>query len=603
MADLLDELEARKPKPDDVARLDTPPTEGFDLLSELEGKAEITPPAPIPQEALPVEPEPAAVQPTTAGIVPPTPEDVLLQAQPEVFSEAAILEPAATVATGAIAQPVAGLIGLGTLAFGGDLKEATENIRSTQEALTFRPKTEAGKKGLQVLADAVEAGVDLANIPASGIAGLTELVSGEGLEKAAETIESVKTKGLGVTLRDRVLEETGDPIAAGLAQSIPEATLEVIGLKGLSASKLAKTKVSGNVAKAITQSAPDLQTIKNRSGALRKELDASKIKVKPKVYDKFVDNLQKKLKKEGIDPDLTPESNAVLNRLINDKGTAKSPSDLDTLRKVASIAAKSIKPSDARIGTIIIKELDDALDRLTTKIGGKFRETRALEQRAFKSQTITDMIEDASHTASGLENGLRIEARKILKSPKKRRGFTKDELDALRQIEQGTTAANAAKFLGKFGISEGQATSMLGASIGIGGGGAIGASFGPGGAAIGALTIPALGQIAKRTAQRITLNNAKFTDDLVRSGKNAKEVTLAYIKNTPIKDRNVSDLTDLLLETNIDASDIAKLAKSKSKVGKLVADSIYFADEIKRRAKQAVSVGLVTQPDITQENQ
>jgi len=56
---------------------------------------------------------------------------------------------------------------------------------------------------------------------------------------------------------------------------------------------------------------------------------------------------------------------------------------------------------------------------------------------------------------------------------------------------------------------------MLGASIGIGGGGAIGSAFGPGGAAVGALTVPALGQIAKKTAQRITLNNTKYADDLV----------------------------------------------------------------------------------------
>jgi hypothetical protein len=243
------------------------------------------------------------------------------------------------------------------------------------------------------------------------------------------------------------------------------------------------------------------------------------------------------------------------------------------------------------------------LDTLSSQIGGKFKEARALSQRAFKSQAITDMIENASHTASGMENGLRIEARKILKNKKKRRGFTNDELSALRTIEQGTTSANTAKFLGKFGISEGQATSMLGASIGIGGGGAIGSFFGPGGAAIGALGVPALGQMAKKTAQRITLNNTKFADDLVRSGKNAKEITKSYIKNTPISKRNVSDLTDLLLDANLNPSAIKGMPSSKSAAGKMIDDSIHFANEIKRRAKQAGSVAVIAAPGIIkQEN-
>ena len=269
--------------------------------------------------------------------------------------------------------------------------------------------------------------------------------------------------------------------------------------------------------------------------------------------------------------------------------------------KNAKGAANDVDKTDARLGSIIINELDSGIDKLASQIGGKFREARGLAQRAFKSEDIADMIENASHTASGLENGLRIEARKILKNKKRRRGFTKDELSALSQIEQGTTTANMAKFLGKFGISEGQATSMLGASIGIGGGGAIGATFGPVGAAIGALTVPAIGQIAKNTAQRITLNNTKFADDLVRAGKNSKDITRAYLKHTPIADRKVSDLTDLLLDVDLTPADIRALPSSKTVAGKLSSDAVFFANEIKRRAKQAGSAALIAQPELQEQ--
>ena len=211
------------------------------------------------------------------------------------------------------------------------------------------------------------------------------------------------------------------------------------------------------------------------------------------------------------------------------------------------------------------------------------------------------MIENASHTASGMENGLRIEARKLLKNKKKRRGFTADETKALKQIEQGSTASNAAKFLGKFGISEGQATSMLGVSVGAGGGGAIGSMFGPLGAAAGAVTVPLLGQIAKKTAQRLTLDSTKYADDLVRAGKNAKAITRTYLKHTPIANRSVNDLTDLLLQQDIDLNSIKSLPKSAGPTAKLVADAKFFAEEIKRRAQQGASVGLITTPTIPAE--
>lgn len=476
------------------------------------------------------------------------------------------LETAATIASSAIAEPVAGLAGLALAPFVG-VDKAVKGIELLRESLTYSPRTDAGKAQAKAI--------------------------GEAIEPVASAVSKTES-----ALGNAVLDATGSPELAAIAHSLPTAALEILGVKGLKGARLDKVKLSSNVAEAIQQAAPDINKIKTAASNAYRELDDLGIKVRPVVYEKFANKLESKLKKEGLDPTLHPKSNAAIGRIIDDIGTAKTPSELITIRKIAQGAALSIDPSDARLGTIMVKEIDNALDNLSNQVGGKFKEARALSHRAFKSQAITDMIENASHTASGMENGLRIEARKILKNKKKRRGFTADELSALRKIEQGTTAANTAKFLGKFGISEGQATSMLGASIGIGGGGAIGAAFGTGGAAIGALTVPAIGQIAKKTAQRLTLKNTKFADDLIKSGKNAKEVTKAYLKHTPIKDRNINDLTDLLIDTNLDPSSIRGLASSRSAAGKLVSDAAYFANEIKRKSQQAGSAALIAQPKI-----
>lgn len=481
------------------------------------------------------------------------------------------LETAAVIGSGAIAEPISGLVGAVTAPFVG-VDEAVKNIESVKDFLSLSPRSAQSKQQLQAI--------------------------GKAIEPLASGIKKVES-----ALGNSVLDATGSPELAAIAHSLPTAALELIGVKGLRSAKspLKGQKLSSNVAEAIKQTAPDIETLKKAKTAAYDQLDNFGVKVQAKAYDNFADNLTKKLKKEGIDPTLTPKSNAALNRIVNDKGSPKSLQELDTLRKIARGAANDIDKTESRLGTMIINELDSGIDKLSSEIGGKFKEARGLAQRGFKSQAINDMIENASHTASGMENGLRIEARKILKNPRKRSGFSADEMKALKQIEQGTTSANMAKFLGKFGISEGQATSMLGASIGIGGGGAIGSMFGPGGAAIGAIGVPALGQMAKKTAQRITLNNTKFADDLVRSGSNAKQVVRAYLKHTPTSKRNINDLTDLLMDPNLNPSDIKALPSSTTQTGKLLADAKFFAEEIKRRAKQGAATAAIITPQVQEQ--
>jgi len=517
---------------------------------------------------------------------------------PEQDLEGGIGEAALSVGTSVLVEPIAGIAGLVMGAFKG-LKSGVETIDMVRDALTFDPKSEAGKQKLKQFGDIVKKGSELAVTPIAGLEGIRTLVVTGSPDEATKAINEIKAEGISKTLGDAVFNATGSPELATIAHTLPTAALELLGVKGLRAGRLKEAKLSANVAEAITQAAPDLKTVKAQSKAAYKALDESNIKIKPAVYDKFVDGLEIKLKKEGIDKTLTPKSQAVIERFVNEKGLPKSPSELETLRKVAAGAAKSIDPPDSRLGTIIIDEIDTAIDSLSNQIGGKFKEARGLAQRGFKSQTITDMIENASHTASGMENGLRIEARKLLKNKKKRRGFSSDEISAIKRIEQGTTAANTAKFLGKFGISEGQATSMLGVSIGAGGGGALGSVFGgPIGAGIGAVTVPVLGQIAKKTAQRITLNSTKFADDLARSGKNAKRIARAYLKHTPIKNRSVSDLTDLFLDQNLNPKDIKSLAKSSDKI---IADAAFFAEAVNRKIKQTGSAALIASPALQEE--
>lgn len=148
------------------------------------------------------------------------------------FLGAGVIEPAIAMGSGIESAIRGGLAGtvqaLNPMAEQGAGAKAVEDIQSG----AYRPKTQAGKQGLKTIGDVFQKGVDLANIPLSGLAGIAEIVAGQGLDQAADTVSDVQDKGLSETLGDRTLEETNSPLAATVAHTFPAAVGSVFGLKG-----------------------------------------------------------------------------------------------------------------------------------------------------------------------------------------------------------------------------------------------------------------------------------------------------------------------------------------------------------------------------------
>ncbi len=109
-------------------------------------------------------------------------------------------ETALTMATGAVAEPLAGLAGLASLPFKGS--DAGGVVDTVRNALTYQPKTEAGQEYLQ----------NVANAPV-----IKQI--GEGMQFAS--------KGLG----DVAYDVTGSPAAAAIASAIPEAAMQTVGYR------------------------------------------------------------------------------------------------------------------------------------------------------------------------------------------------------------------------------------------------------------------------------------------------------------------------------------------------------------------------------------
>lgn len=476
------------------------------------------------------------------------------------------LETAGTMASSIVAEPLAGLAGIaqGLNPF-SEKGAAAEAVESTRQALTYQPRTEQGVESLKSV--------------------------GEFVEPIGEAFKSAEDY-----LGDAVFKATDSPTLAAAAATIPTLATEILGIataKGLSrlnkAQKVAREE--GQIAHSIEEAAPSAQQLKNISSGLYKEIDDTGAVLDRRAYQNLANRIERvALQDFNINKRIDPKAYATLQDVMKLAGNDVPLSEVDNLRKVANRALLS-GDEDKAIAMAMIDTIDDFVDTLTPRqmvagadiapqIGKKLKIARDLYGRAKRSELVTDAVEKARNTASGFENGIRIELRKILNNKKQSKYFSKSDKDALEKVIQGTKGANIAKTIGKLGWSEGQATNMLGATVATGLGGAVGSSAGGlVGGGVGAFVVPAIGQVSKQVAQRLTRGNAEFADSVIRAGKDAKKIVAAYNKHTPKKQRSPDELAELLMRPDIDlnqlygipsamkAVDIAK--KNRSLVDKM----------------------------------
>jgi hypothetical protein len=445
------------------------------------------------------------------------------------------VEPMATIATGAIAEPIAGLAGIAqSINPFAEEGAGARAVESTREALTYMPETEGGQ---QVLGDV-----------------------GTVLEPAAKALEWVE-EGFG----DTVFEKTGSPTLAAAAATIPTAVMEVTGIAA-GKGALKKTRdikerfKQGKIYREMDEAAPSIDQLKSTSNSLYREIDDMGASVAQKSYDFLSRKIKNMIRKEGGMEGLTDKAITAVKRFETFEGGDVKLTDLESLRKIAQNVADSIDPSEKRLGVLMINTVDDFLDTLGPKgfkrpqgvdpqdISKKYRAARDMWGRARRSEMLQEAFEKARNQASGFENGIRTQLRSILNNKRKSKFFTTTELDAMRKVVrggEGFSKENMARLIGKLGFSEGSATSFIGGSIGVGGGYAAGG-------VPGAVVVPMIGQVSKKLAQRMTAKGAEFADMIIRAGKNGPKIVEAYLKNTPKAKRSSQELSELLTRGDID---------------------------------------------------
>lgn len=291
--------------------------------------------------------------------------------------------------------------------------------------------------------------------------------------------------------------------------------------------------------KAPKQIAPSISKLRADASTAYDAAHNSGVVASAPSYDNMVADLNTKLAARGIDPTLHPNSTAVLKRLNDSTGAPIDFQGLDTQRRIAGhgVDASGLNKSDKAMSRAIQDHIDDYVDNLKpadlaagndpTQAVSDLNNARDLYSRSAKASTIQSLIDKAgvngsNYTASGLENSLRVQFRKLANNDRGMSRFTSAEQDAIKRVATGgspTSMNNALRYLGKFS-PQGffPAVTEMGA-VALGG--------------PAALAIPAAGFAGRMGATAMTKAAAQRALDMAALGKSATALPSAAPLHLP----------------------------------------------------------------------
>ena len=147
----------------------------------------------------------------------------------------ALGETAATVASGAVAEPVSGLVGLVTTPFQG-LQQGVRNIAATQQAMTYQPRSQLGQQMLRGVGEALQPVAQPLQKASQYLGEKGFQAGGPLLGAAGETIipATMELAGLGSVRTARrvagapIAPEAEQIIRAGEMRNVPVTTSDVL---------------------------------------------------------------------------------------------------------------------------------------------------------------------------------------------------------------------------------------------------------------------------------------------------------------------------------------------------------------------------------------
>ncbi len=470
-------------------------------------------------------------------------------------------EAAATIGSSAFAEPVAGLVGLGeTFEKGG--VEGAKKVEEMKQKLI----AEAGPEGQKVLQGLGEGLNTLSQLP-----GIDKIIEG------AKNTNDFVTK-VGEVTGESLAGEQGRMIGGSLFSAIPKTAMEIFGFKGLKsiddtavqafktlpnqANKVkAITQIKDNANRVLQQAAPTAEELKTGAQAIYKQIDEIGISVKPEAVSNFSSRVAGILRKQGFDAQSEPLVARALARINESQGPINTQ-DIGVLRKVAQKATQSGNRAEARFGRILVNEFDDFLTGIkpgqttggdVSGLGNLYKRAGELWRRSIKTETIDDLFENArlTNNSADAERSLISGFKGLISKNRKTKQFNEPEIDAMKRVVKRGKRGSLLNLVGKLDMSPQQKIGFLGTIAVTGGVGA--GAFGGAGATLG-VTLPTLGLVSRKLAERLTRKNAQFAKGIIAAGNDGNKIVTEYLTRTPKKLRDSAELTELLINrgANVD---------------------------------------------------
>jgi hypothetical protein len=280
---------------------------------------------------------------------------------------------------------------------------------------------------------------------------------------------------------------------------------------GAGAQMIGNKLATRSAQKAAQIAAPTRQDLATKSQQLYTAMEQSGVTIKPPVIGRLKGNFDLTLK--GTTPNLSPTAYNV--RQLADQILDGTPTvvDLHNFSKSINRSLREVKPGgeDAKYLGDMKRILDAAIENITpadvtggTKAFGMMKEADKLWAMNKKAQILENIMDIADvntgqYTQSGLANTITKEFRGLYKqiSKGKVKGFSKEEIQLIRQIAAGGSSSKVVNLFAKF-APRGVISTVLGQGAGYAVGGPIGAAALTGG-----------GFIAGRAADRGAMQAAQ----------------------------------------------------------------------------------------------
>jgi hypothetical protein len=232
----------------------------------------------------------------------------------------------------------------------------------------------------------------------------------------------------------------------------------------------------------------------------------------------------------GFDENTAPTTTAILNKFARLPDQAVTGVKLQGLRETLGNAAAEPKlpDKDRLAATRSMQALDQFILRLpkeatvsgdAAKAAAAWKQARGNWAAAERSKTVSGQVERAelnaasANSGQNIDNATRQQIKRILQSPKLKRGFSAEELAQMKRAVVGTFTGDAVRYFSNvLGKGGGLGTLHAAATGGMAGG----LAFGPVGAVAGVMT-PAIGYGLAKISNSITAREVKTLQQLIRS--------------------------------------------------------------------------------------